>query len=223
MEKTSRQSEQESAKVNYWKWAFISLIAVLVLSVILLLQAIRPINSVEDSANKTPIDPKGEIEMVSELSKEDVEFILNSFLEVESKDSPASYQVKLDEELELASKIEWMGLRIPFLLTFEPYATEDGNLQLRAQSVELASFSLPVSAIMAALGNQMNLPTFIQLDSESQMILVDFNQLHNFYPYGIELEKVDLENDEIQLKLFVNKATLKRALDSEKKESGAID
>lgn len=223
MEKTSRQNRQESGKVNYWKWAFISLIALLVLGVILLLQAIRPINSVEDSANKTPIDPKGEIEMVSELSKEDVEFVLNSFLEVETKDSPASYQVKLDEELELASKIEWMGLTIPFSLTFEPYATEDGNLQLRAQSVEVASFSLPVSAIMAALGNQMDLPTFIQLDSESQMILVDFNQLHNFYPYGIELEKVDLENDEIQLKLFVNKATLKRALDSEKKESGSID
>lgn len=223
MEKTSRQNRQESGKVNYWKWAFISLIALLVLGVILLLQAIRPINSVEDSANKTPIDPKGEIEIVSELSKEDVEFVLNSFLEVETKDSPASYQVKLDEELELASKIEWMGLTIPFSLTFEPYATEDGNLQLRAQSVEVASFSLPVSAIMAALGNQMDLPTFIQLDSESQMILVNFNQLHNFYPYGIELEKVDLENDEIQLKLFVNKATLKRALDSEKKESGSID
>lgn len=223
MEKTSRQNRQESGKVNYWKWAFISLIALLVLGVILLLQAIRPINSVEDSVSKTPIDPKGEIEIVSELSKEDVEFVLNSFLEVETKDSPASYQVKLDEELELASKIEWMGLTIPFSLTFEPYATEDGNLQLRAQSVEVASFSLPVSAIMAALGNQMDLPTFIQLDSDSQMILVDFNQLHNFYPYGIELEKVDLENDEIQLKLFVNKATLKRALDSEKKESGSID
>ncbi len=223
MVKTNRQNKQDSAKVNYWKWAFISLVAIIVLGVVLLLQAIRPINSFEDSGSETPLDSKDEIEIVSALSKEDVEFVLNSFLEVETKDSPASYQVKLGEELELASKTEWMGLTIPFLLTFEPYATEDGNLQLRAQSVEIASFSLPVSAIMAALGNQMDLPSFIQLDSDSQMILVDFNTLHDYYPYGIELEKVDLENDEIQLKLFVNKATLKRALDSEKKESGSIE
>ena len=223
MEKTSRHNKQGSTQVNYWKWAFISLVALLVLGVVLLLQAIRPINSVEDGEAVVAIDSRGEIEIVSELSKEDVEFVLNSFLEVETKDSPASYQIKLEEELALDSKVEWMGLTIPFLLTFEPYATEDGNLQLRAQSVEIASFSLPVSVIMAALGNQMDLPPFIQLDSESQMILVDFNALHDYYPYGIELKKVDLENDEIQLKLFVNKDTLKRALDSEKKESGSID
>lgn len=223
MSEPKRQGKQARKKVNYWKWALLSLLGVLVMGVFFLVRLTRPVTSTQDQTEQPTPDRTEAIEIVSELSKADVEFVLNSFLEAELEAAPTPYQIRIEEDMVLSSAVDIMGLTIPFSLTFEPYATEDGNLQLRAQKVEVASLSLPVSVIMAALGNQMDLPSFIQLDSETQMILVNLNELHHYYPYGVALEKVDLINDEIRLKLFVNKATLKQALDSGMKQTSVSE
>lgn len=214
MNKTSRQKNKNQQEVNKWKWAFISLVTILLLVFFLFVRALMPISIEEREPQAlSPTDDK--IELSSALSKEDAEFIMNSYLNVQADSDSPSYQIEIEEELKFASTVNLLGLELPFILTFDPYATEEGNLQLRAKSMDLASLSLPVSAVLSALGSQMDLPDYIQIDSDEKMILVDFNELENYYPYGIELEKVDLETDEIRLKLSVNKDTLKRALDSE--------
>lgn len=223
MSESTRQKKQTIKKVNYWKWAFLSLVGVLLIGIFSLVRLTRSVTTLQDETERPETDQTEAIEIVSELSKADVEFVLNSFLEAELKEMPTPYQIQIEENMVLSSAVDLMGLTIPFALTFEPYATEEGNLQLRAQAVEVASLSLPVNVIMAALGNQMDLPSFIQLDSKAQMILVNLNELHHYYPYGIELEKVDLINDEIRLKLFVNKDTLKQTLDSGMKKTSTIE
>lgn len=212
-EKTRK--EKNVKKVNKWKWAFLLLLFIILLGFFAFLKLLEP-RSIEK--NKDPVySTADEIEITSSLNKKDAEFVMNSYLDTQTEDENIRYQIKIDEVIDLTSTIQISSLELPIKMVFEPFATDKGNLQLRAQSMEVASVSLPLGLVLKLLTNQIDLPEYVQVDSKEKIIQVDFNGLRNYYPYGIELERVDLKTDDIQLKLFVNKDTLKRALDFEKK------
>lgn len=209
------RKDKNNKKVNKWKWAFLILLSIILIGFFAILRLLEP-RSIEKS--KEPVySTADEIEITSSLSKEDAEFVMNSYLDTQTEDENISYQIEIDEVIDLTSTIKIQSLELPIEMTFEPFATEEGNLQLHARSMEVASFSLPLGLVLTVLTNQIDLPEYVQVDSKEKIIFVDFNGLRNYYPYGIQLERVDLKTDDIQLKLFVNKDTLKRALDFEKK------
>lgn len=212
-EKTRK--EKNVKKVNKWKWAFLLLLFIILLGFFAFLKLLEP-RSIEKNKD-TVYSTADEIEITSSLNKKDAEFVMNSYLDTQTEDENISYQIEIDEVIDLTSTIKIQSLELPIEMTFEPFATDKGNLQLRAQSMEVASLSLPLGLVLKLLTNQIDLPEYVQVDSKEKIIQVDFNGLRNYYPYGIELERVDLKTDDIQLKLFVNKDTLKRALDFEKK------
>lgn len=221
MNETSRSNTKKKKGINKWKWAFLILFSIILLLVLFFIQLLRP-SSIDETKNSIDFVDEDEIEITSAITKEDAEFVMNSYLQTQTQEENISYQMKIEEELSLTSKIKINSLELPLTLVFEPFATEEGNLQLRAESMDLASLSLPVSLVLTILTNQINLPEYVEVDSKEKIILVDFNELRNYYPYGIELERIDLKSNDIQLKLFVNKDTLKRAVDYEKEiQSGS--
>lgn len=215
MEEKRRQKSKEKKEINKWKWAFLLLLSLLLLLLFFFIRLLDP-SSIEESEKTDKAELK-EIEITSSINKRDAEFIMNNYLDTQKENKNVSYQIKIEDTLQLSSKIKIMNLELPLKISFAPYSTENGNLQLRAESMKLASLSLPVSSVLAILANQMNLPHYIQIDSDKKMVVVNFNDLQTYYPYRIEIDKIDLKNNDIKLKLFVNKDTLIRALDYEKK------
>lgn len=214
MEEKRRQKPKEKKEINKWKWAFLLLLSLLLFLIFFFIRLLNP-SSIEESEeiDKTQSE---EIEITSNINKKDAEFIMNNYLNTQKESKNISYKIRIEDTIQLSSKIKIMNLELPLTISFLPYSTEKGNLQLRAESMKLASLSLPVSSVLAILANQMNLPHYIQIDSDQKMIVVNFNDLKEYYPYRIEIDKIDLENNDIKLKLFVNKDTLIRALDYEK-------
>ena len=96
------------------------------------------------------------------------------------------------------------GTEVPFSLLFDPYVMENGNVQLRGKSVEVANFSLPVHLVMRLLGNQINFPDFIAFDSESQIIVLNLNELSMDLSFDLEMTQIDLINDVIEFNLQIN-------------------
>ncbi|MDN6161543.1 MAG: YpmS family protein [Atopostipes sp.] len=221
MEQRSKKNKEKKKEINKWKWAFLSLITIL-LALVFYFISLLGSSSIEKAQEEEP-NLTEEIEIKSGITKEDAEFVLNSYLDTQTDEGKNTYQVEIDDRIKLSAQIKMTALKVPMTLVFEPYATEKGNLQLRLESMDLASLSLPVNLLLSILANQMDLPDYIQIDSEEEMILVDFNELKNYYPYGIKLERVNLENNDIQLKLYVNKDTLKRALDFEKESQSSSE
>lgn len=202
---------KEKTPINWWKWAFLSLISVVILGIVLLVSALQPV-TIEEADTETPVEFKDDVSLVSIITKEDAVFIMNNSFEAMMTDSQLSYEVVLDDQLEIRSTVNLFNLQIPYTLFFTPYVTENGNLQLRAEAIELASFSLPVSAVLSLLAGELELPFYIGVDSAAKLIVIDFNELSRQQDIGIAMEKIDLENNEIQLKLSVNQATLIKGL-----------
>lgn len=207
----SRTREKNKSAFNGWKWAFISLVSLIITGLFFLFRALQPV-SMSAEEMQQPIESKNTVSLVSIITTEDAETIMNSSIKAMITDEKYSYEVVLDEQLEIHSNVELFNFKIPYTLFFDPYVTEDGNLQLRADAIQLANFSLPVSAVLSLLAGELELPPYIGVDSEQQLILIDFNKLSAAYDFGITMQKFDLENNDIQLKLSVNQATLIEAI-----------
>ena len=61
---------------------------------------------------------------------------------------------------------------------------------------------------MSLIANQLGIPEFIAIDSEQQIMTIYLNELSDGYGFGFEMTKIDLEADEIELKLHVNKSII---------------
>lgn len=212
-EKRSRRAKEKKS-INWWKWAFLSLISVILIGIFFLVRALQPV-SIKGKEVEEAVELKDEISLVSTITKEDAEVIMNRSIEAMIVDDQLSYEVRLNKQLEIRSNVKLFNFEIPYTLFFDPYVTEDGDVQLRAEAIELANFSLPVSAILSILSSELELPYYIGVDSEEKIILIDFNQLSTQYDKRITMEKIDLENNEIQLKLSLNKDTLIKGLNFE--------
>ncbi len=199
----SRQNNRPS--VNGWKWAFLILVALLLGFFVYLGVNIRPTTINELNTEAFTTSEEEEIELLTRLDKKETEQIMNTYLEAAMAPDFENYTIALTEQLEVHGQIEILTFDVPFSLYLEPYVTENGNIQLRGEAVEVGNFSLPVSSVMSLMARQMNVPDFIAVDSEQQRITINLNELSAANGFGIEMTKIDLEADEIELKLHVNK------------------
>lgn len=213
-EKRSRNNKEKTS-INFWKWAFLSLVSLIVIGLFLFVRALQPV-SIKESDPKNTTELTNELSLVSTITTEDAEVLMNQSIEAMLIDEQLSYEVILDDQLEIRSTVKLFTFEVPYTLFLDPYVTEDGNLQLRANAIELANFSLPVSAVLSLLAGELELPFYIGVDSAAKIILIDFNELSTRHGIGITMKKIDLENNEIQLKLSVNQATLIEALNFDK-------
>lgn len=214
-EKRSRPPKEKSA-MNWWKWAFISLFTLLLIGLFWLIHAVQPVRIDQEDAEQEIVSVDEEVALVSNLTKEDAATIMNIYLETVEENEVGSYEIVLEDQLEIQARVDIFQWQVPYTLSFEPLVTENGNLQLRADTIELSSFTMPVSTVLSVLANELDLPPFIGVDSGEQMILIDFNKLSEEYDVGVTMEKIDLENNEIELKLSLNKDTLLETMKFEK-------
>lgn len=208
-----RSDKQNSTdtSTNWWKWAFIGLIILILILAGYFIALVQPtlINDINTTSYESTAD---EIVLTTELNKADTEKLLNTYLSgVLTEDDP-KLRIGVDEAVNVEGTIQFLGFDIPFTMVFEPYVMENGNLQLRAHSVQLASFSLPVNRVMSLLANQVDLPDFVAIDSESQIIVANLNELDDLYRFNIRLISIDLENDDIRFNITIPSAVLQESI-----------
>jgi uncharacterized protein YpmS len=201
----SYSRKNNRSPINGWKWAFIFLVALLLGFFIYLGINTRPAMVNEPNTMAFTTSEEEEIELLTRLDKKEMEQIINTYLEAEMGADFENYTITLTEQLEVHGQIEILTFDVPFSLYLEPYVTENGNIQLRGEEVEVGNFSLPVSSVMSLMARQMSVPDFIAVDSEQQRITINLNELSAANEFGVEMTKIDLEADEIELKLHVNK------------------
>lgn len=206
-ENQRRSTQQNNKKVNGWKWAFLVLVGLILGFFIYLTVNIQPLSVNEQ--NNTPLNERDEdIVLSTSLNNEDAEQLINTYLDAAVGEDFESYDVRLTNQLEVHGDIAFLGFDVPFALYLDPYVIENGNIQLRGERVELANFSLPVSGVMSLLGNQIDFPDFVAIDSDRQMIAINLNELTADYNFDVAMTQIDLEAELIELNLRVNEGTL---------------
>lgn len=189
---------------NGWMWAFLILLGIIIslsIWIIVRLQPISSENTGEQAGDVTVIEDSLRFEVVTD--KNQLNRVINLYLEEELDEQFAGYNVVIDEDVQLSGALKVFGFDVDFLLRMDPYVVDDGNLQLRATSIQLGSFDLSIGIAMNVLSQQLDLPQWIRVDSEQQMILVALNEFQLENDVQFAMQRIDLQEDDIRLNIIL--------------------
>ena len=202
-EQRRAKNREKKSSVNWWKWAFLGLVLVLILFVVQLMGSIQSV-SINEPNNNEVTHTDQEMVFTATANREDTEQFINTFLSTVLDEEENNLSVELKDQLLVHGQLEVFQLNVPFTISFDPYILENGNVQLRARAVELGTFSLPVGATMSLVADQFYVPDFIAIDSEEEMIVINLNEFNTEQNISVEMVRIDLPEDEIQMNLYIH-------------------
>lgn len=201
--RTGRSStERQNSGINAWKWAFLILIGLLVGAFIWLYQQIQPVQVGEVSTESIE-QAEGDLTFEVLTGREQVTQVANSYLEQEMADQPVDFTFMLEEQAELHGELEVFGFPIDFSLYMTPYVLENGNLQLRGESLNLGTLNMPISFAMSQIARQADFPEWIAIDSDEEMIVVNLNEYELENGVQFSFNRIDLEQDDIVVNIHL--------------------
>lgn len=187
---------------NKWKGLFLGLLAInLIAACILIYWTTRPIKD-EESLNKLSTnDEKVEIPFTS--SKEDLNRIINYYIEEESSDSPIKYEVLLKESLELYGTLSAFGRNVEIKVLFEPVTLKNGDLLLKHEAIQIGGMSLPATFVLNYINEKYDTPEWVMIRPKEKTIYLALSQMDLKSGITVKAKAFDLKNDDIELSLLV--------------------
>lgn len=186
---------------NGWKLAFWLLLLALLGGVgYVFFNISRPIT--DESSISAPVDENTAIFDVT-LTKNQVNRVAKDYISDFLSTDDIRYQLKLEnDQANVTGKLNFLGSDIGFALVLQPYMRVNGDVQLKAQSLKIGAFSLPINFVMNYIGNSYHIPKWVGLDSRNEIINLNLSKYHPKNGYSYKVKKLDLINDQIQIEVF---------------------
>lgn len=200
----TRENRKPRRQRNGWKWAFFILLVAILALFGWLVYRLQPVEQDNESSEVVSrVETEGVLTFDLSTNKDDLNHLVNLYLEEELGEEFEGYSVSIDEYVDLAGTIDVLGFPVQFTLIMEPLVMENGDLQLKAESIQLGSFDLPLSLTMNILSQQLDLPEWMRVNSEDEYILVAFNEFQLENGAYFQMDYIDLEDDDIRLTIFL--------------------
>ena len=191
-------SRRTKKKRNNWKIAFIVLITI---NLFVIVSTLIPSRS-KHQVSTTQIVEQGENWMEVTLSKTEIQNILEIVTKKNQIENPSFPKfVMNDSVIQITGDANALGVTVPYKMTTVPYVTEEGDIQLKIQSVQLGGFSLPVFLALGRL-QQMEFPEWFQLNTENQYFLLNLSGIHE--GSTIKAKKINLKTSEFIFSISIS-------------------
>ena len=185
-------------KRNYWKIAFLALLAI---NLFIMIASLFP-SRTKHQVSTTQIVEQGENWMEVTLSKTEIQNILEIVTKKNQIENPSFPNfVMNDSVIQITGDAKALGVTVPYKMTTVPYVTEEGAIQLKIQSVQLGGFSLPVFLALGRL-QQMEFPEWFQLNTAKQYFLLNLSGLHE--GNTIKAKKINLKTNEFIFSISIS-------------------
>ncbi|EXJ22605.1 YfaA [Alkalibacterium sp. AK22] len=194
-----------SRETSGWKWAFFILLVLVGSIVFWIGWQLRPTEQSTQSIRTEGTAVAEGDELVFELTsnRQQLNQVVNVYLSRELGDDFSGYTFTIDENVELSGTIQVVNFDVDFSLYMDPFVMEDGNLQLRATSIQLGAFELPTGLAMNVISQQLELPDWVRINSEEQIILVALSEFRLGNGARLRMNRIDLEADDITIDIVL--------------------
>lgn len=212
--KENRSDKQKESKVlaifnNPWKTAFILLLAIIIgFTMVIGYRISTPRMTYNKAVAK--VETKAEPIFDINMKKKQVNEVLNYFLKEMMDKSGVDYSFNLENEALVDGTFSLLGHETHFYLYFEPYVLNDGNIQLKAKSLSVGSLSVPIPAMINYISSTTDLPDWVEIDAEKQVINLHLNKFTMENGMSIRAKKINLIDDEITFSMYLSKDKPKR-------------
>lgn len=193
-------------KRNYWKYAFIALVAIIVvgLGIIGTKALSSPTDNYQVSSKIVNDDSKV---FTVNMNKQEANKMAQYYLKHTLNDGKTDYQLILKKDAELTGSIAFLGAKIHFTILMQPYAKTNGDVLLKAKEMKIGSLSLPISFVMNYIKNSFKTPEWVSINGNDKTILLKFTKFTTKEGYGIRAKNIDLKNDKLSFEVMNSKIT----------------
>lgn len=191
--------------INWWKVAFLGLVAVLLGSGIFLSTRIFAEREIHYAKTPKIVERSGTPVFTINSNKKQVNELIDFYLEDFQKDSEIKYDFALENEAMLSGEFKVLSFPVKFYLYFDPYVMENGNVQLRAKSLSIGTLGLPIKEVMKMAKRSYKFPKWIEVDPDKETIMLRLDQFRLTNGLFIKANKINLIDDEIQVSLYLPK------------------
>lgn len=204
MKENQRKKPQEKIsrkKINKWKVAFLILLGIVIGSTGFFFYRATQIR--EDIPQATTSKRAGTPVLSINSNKKQINSLIEYYLNSYQKKSEVTYHFKLENQALLTGQFKVLGAPVTFYLYFDPYVTDDGNVQLKADSLSIGTLSLPIKQVMGLIEKSFKFPKWVQFDTKNQVVLLRLDQFKMNNGLFVKANKINLVEDDIQVSLYL--------------------
>ncbi|MFD1064596.1 YpmS family protein [Oceanobacillus locisalsi] len=193
---------------NKWKAGFLALL--ILNGVILLLLLALVFWPVSNNAfpPKSTIDEQESSEFYIQTTKQNLNNLVNAYVEKLLEGSDHHYRILLEEDVHLMGELPVFSSTVPLSVRLEPIEQANGDLVLQQKSISVGLLELPNKKIMEYMDRFLPMPEWVTIDPDSQEIYVAVTDMDLEGNFDVAVQHMDLEANNITMKLVVPYETL---------------
>jgi uncharacterized protein YpmS len=188
-------------KVNKWKSAFFLLLGLVLSIFVVFIGLILWPAGQEELPKEKNVEKTVPFHVIT--NKEDLNKVINSYIQKDKGDTPIDYYVKLRDDVELTGKLDLFTTSVHFNMTFEPEALKNGDIILKQKGMSLGGLSLPPSYVLKIAQESYHFPDWVRIFPNQKMIYVSTKNMNMKNNVSIRVNEFNLPKDRISFTLLV--------------------
>ncbi len=200
------------SQTNYWKWAFLILLGIIIafgayIGIKLNMSSYYYEKNFEKPRAEEEYDDKDK-SLTFETKFTEEQF--NSFLEAVLMPEDSPYEVYFEKEkIHLAGKVSVVGMNVPVEIEGVPNALDDGNIDIHITDIEAGSFNLPTSIVVKAFSLLVPENVPMSVDSKRNVINIDLMQIAESQGMLIRAKEINASDNTFIFEITVPEEILK--------------
>lgn len=192
-----------------WKRRFLILGAVNVaVLVVVALYLYSPIPERELIESSREYETEQSSQFVVRSTKENVNNLVNAYLDKMLANTNHHYSVHLDEDVQLFGELPIFSTTVPLLIHLEPLVQPNGDLVLKQKSISVGQLRLPNKKIMHYVEQYLEVPDWVIIQPKEEEIYVKVSEMDIRSNFRVGVDQFDLEANNIAFKIDVPYRTL---------------
>ena len=197
------QNKQPKRQLNPWKWAFITLLALVIASgAFVWLKVSTPSVDQVQLKNSAKNTTKQTADVDVSMNKEQLNAAINYYLSKKEKNN-IKYRFLLDKSAILMGTTKILGKDVSFTLYTQPGLDKQGNILLKAKSVAIGSLNAPPSFILGYIKSNYDLGKGVIINQKKATITLDLNTLVEKQGVKVKGQELNLEQNKFLFKVSI--------------------
>jgi uncharacterized protein YpmS len=189
-------------RIKNWKRAFFILL-VINLGILLFLFISISIPIKEKRIQQAESELQGYVPFLIHTKKDNLNRVINHYIEKEAAGGPIDYNVVLRDEVELYGTIPIFTEEIQMKLTFVPEALDNGDLILKQKSMAIGQMQLPVTYVLKFIADRYRLPKGVTIQPKEKLVYISMQKLKLKSDFKVRVNEFNLNSDDISFQLYV--------------------
>lgn len=178
-------------QTNWWKWGFIALVAVLLVTTVTVsVKAFTPTKVTSTAKVAT-----GTTNIDVALNKKQVNALADYYVNKSLKNSTMKYRFQVSDQAMLTGSTQVLGASVNFVLLFKPTVLPSGDVQLKAQKLSIGSLPVPISFVMNYIAKNYPLPNWVAMNTADKTMTLHLTAIGNGKKLSFAAKKIDLSGD----------------------------